>query len=42
MIQGAKDGAIRAMADGKLVGPDLSQRSAESFRNLAIAGNVAL
>jgi hypothetical protein len=42
MIQGAKDGAIRAIADGKLVGPDLSQRSAESFRNLAVAGNVAL
>ncbi|MDZ4790417.1 MAG: right-handed parallel beta-helix repeat-containing protein [Hyphomicrobiales bacterium] len=42
MIQGAKDGAIRAIADGKLVGPDLSQRSSESYRNLAIVGNVAL
>ncbi len=42
MIQGAKDGAIRAIADGKLVGPDLAQQSAESYRNLAIAGNVAL
>ncbi|MBC8051115.1 MAG: right-handed parallel beta-helix repeat-containing protein [Chitinophagales bacterium] len=42
MIQGAKDGAIRAIADGKLVGPDLTQQSAESYRNLAIAGNVAL
>jgi hypothetical protein len=42
MITGARNGAIRALIDGKPSGPDLTQGSAEAFRNLAIAGNVAL
>lgn len=42
MITGARDGAIRALDGERPVGPDLARSSAESFRNLAIAGNVAL
>jgi hypothetical protein len=42
MITGARDGAIRALDGDRPVGPDLARSSAESFRNLAIAGNVAL
>ncbi len=42
MITGAKAGAIRALIDGKPSGPDLTQGSAEAFRNLTVAGNVAL
>ncbi len=42
MITGARNGAIRALIDGKPSGPDLTQGSAEAFRNLAIAGNVSL
>lgn len=42
MILGAREGAIRALDGEKPVGPDLAKASAESFRHLAIAGNVAL
>lgn len=42
MISGARDGAIRALDGDRVVGPDLARASAESFRNLAIAGNVPL
>jgi hypothetical protein len=40
MIKGAKDGAIRAFDGDKLVGSDLAQKSAESYLNLTVAGNV--
>lgn len=42
VIAGAREGAIRALAGDKLVGPDLSQKSTESFRNLTVIGNVTL
>jgi len=42
MISGAKKGAVRAMDLGKPIGPDLSQQSAEAFRNIAAFGNVSL
>lgn len=42
MISGAREGAIRALDGEKLVGPDLSQKSTESFRNLTVIGNVVL
>ena len=41
LIDGAKDGAIRAMNGPNPTGPDLAQASAESFRNLAVYANVA-
>ncbi len=41
LITGAKDGAIRAMDGTTPVGPDLTQASAEAYRNLAIYANVA-
>jgi hypothetical protein len=40
MIKGAKDGAIRVFDGDKLVGSDLAQKSAESYLNLTVAGNV--
>lgn len=42
MISGAKDGAIRAMDHHIALGPDLAKSSAESYRNIAVFGNVAL
>lgn len=41
LITGAKDGAIRAMDGATPIGPDLTQASAEAYRNLAIYANVA-
>lgn len=40
-ISGSKDGAIRAMDGSKPIGPDLSRKSAESYRSLSIFGNAA-
>lgn len=40
LIDGAKDGAIRAMKGPTPIGPDLSRESAESYRNLAVYANV--
>jgi hypothetical protein len=40
LITRAKSAAIRAFDGDKLVGPDLSQKSAESYLNLTVAGNV--
>lgn len=42
MINGVKNGAIRAMDKDKPFGPDLARTSAEAFRNLAIYGNVSI
>ena len=42
MISGSKDGAIRAMNFDKPLGRDLTQASAESYRNIAVYGNVGL
>jgi len=41
MISGAEDGAIRAMDHHIALGPDLAKSSAESYRNIAVFGNVA-
>jgi len=41
LINGAKDGAIRAFDGETLVGPDLARKSAEAYLNLMVAGNVA-
>lgn len=41
LISGAKDGAIRAMDHDRALGPDLTKASAESYRNIAVFGNVA-
>lgn len=41
MISGAKDGAIRAMDHDKALGPDLVHSSSESYRNIAVLGNVS-
>ena len=41
LIAGAKDGAIRAMSGPTPVGPDLAQKGAESYGNLAVYANVA-
>jgi uncharacterized secreted repeat protein (TIGR03808 family) len=40
LIDGAKDGAIRAMKGPSPIGPDLARDSAEAFRNLAVYANV--
>ncbi len=42
MISGTSDGAIRAMDHTKPLGPDLTKQSAESYRNMAVLGNVGL
>jgi hypothetical protein len=42
LIRGAREGAVRALDGEKLVGPDLARSGSESFRNLAVLGNVAL
>jgi uncharacterized secreted repeat protein (TIGR03808 family) len=41
LIDGAKDGAIRAMKGPTPIGPDLAKDSAEAYRNLAVYANVA-
>ena len=41
-MQGAKNGGIRAMDHAKPIGPDLTQASAESFRNFAVFANVSV
>ncbi len=41
MISGAKEGAIRAMDHHLALGPDLAKSSAESYRNIAVFGNVS-
>ena len=41
LIDGTKDGAIRAMKGPTPTGPDLAYDSAESYRNVAIYANVA-
>ncbi|ODR96927.1 hypothetical protein AUC70_14225 [Methyloceanibacter stevinii] len=40
LIDGAQDGAIRAMKGPTPVGPDLALESAESYPNLAVYSNV--
>ncbi len=40
LIDGAKDGAIRAMKGPSPIGPDLARDSAEAFRNLAVYANI--
>lgn len=40
LIDGAQDGAIRAMKGPTPIGPDLGLESAESYRNLAVYANV--
>jgi uncharacterized secreted repeat protein (TIGR03808 family) len=42
MISGTKDGAIRAMDHHTALGPDLAKSSSESYRNIAVYGNVTL
>jgi uncharacterized secreted repeat protein (TIGR03808 family) len=41
LISGAKDGAIRAMSGPTPVGPDLAQKGAETYGNLAVYANMA-
>lgn len=41
MISGATEGAIRAMNHHIALGPDLATASSESYRNIAVFGNVA-
>lgn len=42
MISQTPDGGIRAMDHAKLLGRDLAKQSSESFRNIAVFGNVSL
>lgn len=42
MISAAAEGGIRAMDHDKLLGPDLAKSSSESYRNIAVFGNVSL
>ncbi|MEC9369013.1 MAG: TIGR03808 family TAT-translocated repetitive protein [Pseudomonadota bacterium] len=42
MISQSANGAIRAMKHAEALGRDLAQQSSESFRNIAVFGNVAL
>ncbi|MEM8743379.1 MAG: TIGR03808 family TAT-translocated repetitive protein [Pseudomonadota bacterium] len=42
MVTGASDGGVRAMDHAKPLGPDLAKSSSESFRNIAVFGNVSL
>jgi uncharacterized secreted repeat protein (TIGR03808 family) len=41
MISETENGAIRAMDHDKALGPDLATSSSESYRNIAVFGNVA-
>jgi len=42
MISKTAEGGVRAMDHDKLLGPDLAKSSAESYRNIAVFGNVSL
>ena len=42
MISQTTEGGIRAMDRDKLLGPDLAKTSSESYRNIAVFGNVSL
>ena len=42
MISKTKEGGIRAMDHNKPLGPDLAKSSSESYRNIAVFGNVSL
>ncbi|MDA7947660.1 MAG: TIGR03808 family TAT-translocated repetitive protein [Hyphomicrobiaceae bacterium] len=42
MISVTSDGGVRAMDHAKPLGPDLAKNSSESFRNIAVFGNVSL
>lgn len=42
MLSVTADGGIRAMDHDKLLGPDLAKTSSESYRNMAVFGNVSL
>ncbi len=42
MISKTAEGGVRATDHGKLLGPDLAKSSAESYRNIAVFGNVSL
>jgi uncharacterized secreted repeat protein (TIGR03808 family) len=42
MISVTAEGGIRAMDHDKLLGPDLARTSSESYRNIAVIGNVSL
>jgi len=42
MISKTKEGGIRAMDHDKPLGPDLAKSSSESYRNIAVFGNVSL
>ena len=42
MISGTSEGGVRAMDHAKLLGSDLAKSSSESFRNIAVFGNVSL
>ena len=42
MISGTTEGGVRAMDHAKPLGPDLARSSSESFRNIAVFGNVSL
>jgi hypothetical protein len=40
LINAPKNGGIRALDGDKLIGPDLTQKSAEAYLNLTLGGNV--
>lgn len=42
MLSKTTEGGVRAMDHDKLLGPDLSKSSSESYRNIAVFGNVSL
>lgn len=42
MISVTAEGGVRAMDHAKPLGPDLAKNSSESFRNIAVFGNVSL
>ena len=42
MVSGSSEGGVRAMDHAKPLGPDLAKSSSESFRNIAVFGNVSL
>ncbi|MEJ2228409.1 MAG: right-handed parallel beta-helix repeat-containing protein [Alphaproteobacteria bacterium] len=40
LINAPKNGGVRALNGDKLIGPDLTQKSAEAYMNLTLGGNV--
>jgi hypothetical protein len=40
LINAPKNGGVRALDGNKLIGPDLTQKSAEAYMNLTLGGNV--